>query len=262
MLAVLAGILATAPRLGAETAAPAPPFAPKESLGGQVGFVDEFDQLDRERWFISDGWVNGDHQNCLWHKDRVALQDGVLRLSLTDDPAEGQAYSCAEIQSNDRFGYGTYEARLRIPYLSGVNAAFFTHVGAQQKAPHNEIDFEFLGRDGPVLQTNFFTDGKGGREQLHRQADDGQFRNFALVWKPGLAQWYVEGRLLREARGADLPEAPQKVYFSLWSSGTLIGWLGPFRYPGQPVTMEVDRFAFTPLGAACAFDGSLACLED
>lgn len=258
--AVLAGFgaaLVLANGLSAQTET-----SPSPAPGSATGFVDEFDQLDTERWYLSDGWVNGDHQNCLWSKDRITLENGALRLSLTDDPAQEQAFTCAELQSNARFGFGTYEARMRIPFHSGVNAAFFTHVGAQQKSPHNEIDFEFLGRDGPTLQTNYFTDGKGGREQLHGQTDDGRFRNYALIWKPDLMQWYVDGRLLREVRGADVPQVPQKVYFSLWSSGTLTDWLGPFTYPGQPLRMDVDRFAFTPIGAKCAFDGSLACLEE
>ncbi len=226
-----------------------------------AAFMDEFDTLDPVRWLVSDGWTNGAHQNCLWTADSVRIGGGLLRLTLSDRPAGGQPFSCAEVQSNARYGFGTFEARMRVPFHSGTNANFFTFIGAQQKVPHNEIDFEFIAKDGPVLQTNLFLNGQGGREQLHRQSGDWAFRNYAVVWMPGLVQWFTDGQLVREIRGAEVPSAPQKVFFSLWSTGTLIDWLGPLVYPGQPITLEVDRFAYTPQGAPCAFDGALACVR-
>jgi endo-1,3-1,4-beta-glycanase ExoK len=245
-----------------EAPAPATPANdPPPATAPVTAFVDEFETLDPERWLVSDGWRNGDHQNCQWTADSVAIVDGVLRITLSDRPADGVAFSCGEVQSQARLGYGTFEARLRIPFFSGTNANFFTFAGEMQKVPHNELDFEFIAKAGPTLQTNFFKDGIGGREQLHRLGGDWVFRNYALVWSPGLVQWFVDGQLIREARGPDIPTIPQKVFFSLWSTGMLTDWLGPLDYPGQPIVMEVDRFAYTPEGAPCAFDGSLACVQ-
>lgn len=263
-----AGSVQPATQAASDVPEPAAP-AITQALPAQSGpiiqrqaVLDEFDTLSTEHWFISDGWVNGAHQNCLWSADRVAAVEGTLRISLTDTARDGQPFTCGEVQSNARFGYGTYEARMQVTYRAGANANFFTHVGAAQKEPHNEIDFEFISRSNPTLQTNFFTNDKGGHEELHPQPADDAFRNYGLIWQPGLLQWYVDGRLIREARGADVPSAAQKVYFSLWSSGTLTEWLGAFAYPGQPLELLVDRFAFTPMGADCAFDGSLACVGD
>ena len=32
-------------------------------------FVETFDTLSGSRWFVSDGWDNGKHQNCTWSKE-------------------------------------------------------------------------------------------------------------------------------------------------------------------------------------------------
>lgn len=248
--AVVLALLTAAPAAWAEAVPPA-----------TAAFVDEFETLDPARWIVSDGWRNGDHQNCQWTADSVSIVNGILRLTLSDRPSAGVPFSCAEVQSQARLGYGTFEARLRIPFFSGTNANFFTFAGAVQKVPHNELDFEFIARPSPTLQTNFFTDGRGGNEQLHRQGGDWVFRNYALVWTPGRVQWFVDGQLIREAAGPRVPAIPQKVFFSLWSTGTLTDWLGRLDYPGRPIVLEVDRFAYTPEGAPCAFDGSLACVQ-
>jgi endo-1,3-1,4-beta-glycanase ExoK len=53
-----------------------------EAAEGATGksFLDDFDRLDGRRWFISDGWNNGKHQNCTWSRKQVAQSDGKLTL--------------------------------------------------------------------------------------------------------------------------------------------------------------------------------------
>lgn len=225
-----------------------------------AGFKEDFDRLDAGRWSVSDGWVNGDHQNCSWSKDRVAFEDGVLMITLLEGQGRERDYSCGEIQSNERFGFGTYEARIRVPSGSGINANFFTHIGAPQKSPHNEIDFEFLGKSPDKVQLNYFADGLGKHEFVAPTpgASTG-FHDYAIVWEPDRLRWFMDGRLLHETQTAPLPAKPQKIYFSLWATDTLSDWLGPFAYPGRPLVLDVDWVAFTPLGRPCAFEGSAAC---
>jgi endo-1,3-1,4-beta-glycanase ExoK len=231
-----------------------------ERQGGQA-FFDDFDELDPGRWFVSDGWANGPHQSCLWHRDRVSLEEGVLRLSLTTDAQGDRALSCAEIQSNEAFGHGTFEALVRMPFASGLNANFFTHIGAPQERPHNEIDFEFIAPHGPQLQTNFFVDDKGGHEELLDVVDDSSFRHLAVTWEPGALRWYIDGELIREESGEPMPSEAQKIYLSLWTTDTLTEWLGAFDPSTAPLVMDVDWVAFTPLGADCQFDASILCSQ-
>ena len=132
-----------------------------------ASFFEPFETLSDSRWFVSSGWANGDHQSCLWHRDRVAIEEGILRLSLTADAKEDRDFSCGEIQSEERFGYGTFEARMKVPYARGMNANLFTFIGAPQDRPHNEIDFEFIAPQEPVLQTNFHTARSSENTALH-----------------------------------------------------------------------------------------------
>lgn len=232
----------------------------------EQGFKDEFHSLDRDRWYVSSGWTNGDHQNCLWHEDQVeiASDTGRLLLSLSDVARGDHDYSCGEIQSEDAYGYGVYEARLRAPLVSGMNSNFFTHIGAPQNLPHNEIDFEFIVQpgEGPVIQTNYFTNDVGKNEELHPIVDNGlEFHVYAFEWTPDHLRWFINGTLIREESHPDIPRPPQKIYFSIWSTGTLTQWMGPLKYPDDPVVLEVDYVSFQPQNSGCTFITSIPCSE-
>lgn len=228
---------------------------------GVEAFRDDFNLLNSDRWFISDGWTNGDHQNCLWLAQQLSINEGILRLSLTDKPGKNLSYSCAEIQTKARFGYGTYEARMKIPFASGTNSNFFSHIGAPQEKPHNEIDFEFIGKYAGALQTNYFVNGVGGHEAVIDIPDaDNRFRTYAFVWGSDSIRWYVDGKMVREIKEGSVPEEPQKIYLSVWSTSTLTDWLGKFEYPGKPLNLEIDWLAFTPQNSLCQFPESTVCM--
>ncbi|WP_269930282.1 family 16 glycosylhydrolase [Aminobacter sp. HY435] len=225
-------------------------------------FVDTFDTLDRSRWLVSDGWDNGKHQNCTWSKDQVKVADGKLTLAFEAKPLKNRDNSCGEIQTKARFSYGTYEARVKSGEGSGLNAAFFSYIGPVHKQPHDEIDFEILTKDTSKVQVNAYVDGKSGNEQLIEVAGgaDKDFNDYAFVWEKDRLRWYLNGKLVHElASPARLPSHPQKIFFSLWGSDTLREWMGPFTTPASPVTMEVERVAYTAPGEPCQFEGSVAC---
>jgi endo-1,3-1,4-beta-glycanase ExoK len=225
-------------------------------------FVETFDTLTASRWFISDGWDNGKHQNCTWSKDQVKVADGNLVLSFEKKPLKNRDYSCGEVQTKERFGYGTYEARMKTGTGSGLNAAFFTYIGPAHKKPHDEIDFEVLTKDPSKVQVNAYVGGKSNDEKLVDVPGgaDQNFNDYAFVWEKGRLRWYVNGQLVHEVTDpTQLPSNPQKIFFSLWGTGTLREWMGEFTDPGKPVSMAVDRVAFTAPGEACQFEGSVAC---
>jgi endo-1,3-1,4-beta-glycanase ExoK len=229
-------------------------------------FVENFDRLDRDRWFVSDGWTNGDHQNCTWSKDQVKVADGMLRLGFANEKLKDRDHVCAEVQTNQRFGYGTYEIRMKAAAGSGLNTGFFSYIGPVQKQPHDEIDFEVLGKDPSKVQINQFVNGKSVGDarlvEVPGGADRG-FHDYAFVWEKGGIRWFVDGRQVGEATDpAKLPSHPSKIFVSLWGSDTLSDWMGPFSEPAGPVAAEVDRVAFTALGDACQFPQSVACKLD
>lgn len=225
---------------------------PASAMGD--AFVEEFDALDPARWYVSDGWNNGDHQNCDWSADRVEVADGALRLSFAPDPTPDRQYRCGELQSRALYGPGTFEVRMRAPAGSGMVAAFFTYGGPPHGPTHDEIDVELLLKDPSGVQFNTYRDGRGGNERvvsLSPPADAG-FHDYAFVWEPGRVTFFVDGERRHAIEGPGVvPVEPGKIFLSLWGSDTLRSWLGPFQAPASPLTMEVERVLFTPLGEPC-----------
>jgi endo-1,3-1,4-beta-glycanase ExoK len=245
----------------AALAATAAPALAEQATG--KSFVETFDRLDRVRWYVSDGWSNGDHQNCTWSAGQVSVSDGKLKLGFAEKDYKERAYVCGEVQTNQRFGYGAFEVRMKAVAGSGLNTGFFSYIGPVHKQPHDEIDFEVLGKDPSKVQVNQYVDGKSvGSAKLADVpggADKG-FHDYAFVWEKDRIAWYVDGVLVDEATDpAKLPSHSSKIYLSLWGSDILKSWMGPFADPQGPLAAEVERVAYTAPGDACQFPESIVC---
>jgi len=258
------GRIATALVCATTILAHAPPAgSAAETRGGS--FVETFDRLNPKIWEISDGWSNGAHQGCTWSKTRVRIENGLLALTLARVPSGEPVYQCAEIQSRAFYEYGTFEVRMRAARASGVNSAFFTYVGPVHGQPHDEIDFEVLGRDTREVQVNTFVAGKGGHGQIVPNGTDSaeEFVDYAFEWTPDRVRWFVGGKLLHEisGRGENVPTHATKIYLSIWNGHGLDDWLGRFENPDEPLKMFVTRVAFTELGHPCQFPSSVVCRQ-
>jgi endo-1,3-1,4-beta-glycanase ExoK len=242
---------------------------PTAALAQSASFHDDFDSLDTQRWYVSDGWANGAHQNCVWSSSQVSAADGMLKVGFAPVPKQDRQYSCGEIQTKQAYGYGTYEARLKTPAGSGLNAAFFTYIGPQQNKPHDEIDFEILLKDTSIVETTTFVngksgDGKVGSGQKHTlpHPSDSDFIIYAMTWEPNEIRYYINGELVRTMTDkATIPSNPQRIFFSLWGSDTLTDWMGAMAPQAGPIAMQVDWVAFTAQGEPCAFPQSVLCAQ-
>ena len=226
-----------------------------------TSFVENFDTLDTARWYISDGWDNGAHQNCTWSKNQVGVADGSLELTFERKTLGKRDYVCGEIQTRKRFGYGTYEVRMKSAEASGLNSAFFTYIGPTDKQPHDEIDFEVLGKDTSRVQLNQYISAKGGNEKLVNVPGgaSSQLNDYAFVWEKDRLRYFINGRMVHEVTDpAKIPPNAQKIFLSLWGTDTLKDWMGAFSY-AAPSKMQIDRIAFTAAGDACQFKESVAC---
>lgn len=229
-----------------------------------ASFLEEFDRLDTSFWYVSDGWNNGEHQNCTWSKRQVRLEGGKLLLGFEAAKAGERDYACGEIQTRARYGHGTYEVRMKAGEGSGRNSAFFTYIGPTDKKPHDEIDFEVLGKNPRQVQVNQYISAKGGNEKLVNldASADATFIDYAFIWEAGRLRYFVNGALVHEVTdAAKIPPSEQKIFLSFWGSDNLDNWMGPFSYDG-PSVMEVERVAFTAEGEECQFPESLLCKLD
>lgn len=229
-----------------------------------TSFVENFDRLDRSFWYVSDGWNNGKHQNCTWSKKQVRVENGALQLGFAESKGGDRNYICGEIQTRARFSYGTYEVRMKAATGSGLNSAFFSYIGPTDKKPHDEIDFEVLGKNSGNVQVNQYISGKGGNEKVVPVAGgaDKGFNDYAFIWEENRLRYFVNGELIQEVTDKSrIPSNPQKIFLSLWGSDTLKNWMGAFSFAG-PTSMSVDRIAFTALGEDCRFPESVLCALD
>lgn len=236
------------------------PAAPE--ITGGASFVDHFDRVDKTFWYVSHGWSNGAHQNCGWSMHETFAYKGNLNLRFQKKPMADRLFSCGEIQSKATYGYGTYEARMKTPKGSGLNAAFFTYIGATQGKPHDEIDWEVLTKDTSVAQAGGYVNGKGMGATLPKlpQSADSDYINYAFVWAPDSIKYYINGELVRTIESpAPLPSNAQKIFFSLWGTNTLTDWMGTFIEPEKPLYLLVDWVAYTRPDDACQFPESLVC---
>jgi endo-1,3-1,4-beta-glycanase ExoK len=227
-------------------------------------FVDRFTTVDGGRWTVSHGWANGAHQNCTWARGNLKVADGIA-LSLTNEPTKDRPFTCAELQSTAAYGYGTYEVRMRAAAGPGLVSAFFTYTGPPHGRPHDEIDFEFLGKAPGEAFVSYFASGRVNSETAVLGFDSSTAMHaYAFEWSPDAIRWYADGRLIREAKASEairLPVEKQKIYISIWN-GTgwdQEAWLGRFAYPGHALVANFEYVAFTPLGAACQFPESIVC---
>jgi endo-1,3-1,4-beta-glycanase ExoK len=218
------------------------------------GFQDSFLRLDQSRWYISDGWANGDYQSCEWWKGAVSTTERGLTLKLGEPAGKTRSVTCPEIHTNERHGYGFYQARMKTAAGAGLNTAFFTYIGPPNGVPEwDEIDFEFLGKDTHAVQINYWTNGKS---QLGKSVPLGfdasaDFHDYAFDWAPDKIRWYVDRKMVYETpAGASLPHNPGLLFLSLWSGSSVEdSWLGPFHYE-NPATAEVAWAAYNPVNAA------------
>lgn len=230
------------------SAPPAKPAGPPPVVSG--GWDDPLDAHDKARWGFADGWANGFPFDCGWRRDHGAFLDGQVVLSLSDTPASGKRHASGELRSKDRVGYGRVEGRIRAARASGVVTSFITYTGPEENTPHDEIDFEFLGKATGKVQLNYFVGGKGGHEKLIDLGFDAAagFHDYAFEWAPDGIAWFVDGREVHRVTAANgpLPANAGHVIANVWPAAGADVWSGPFTYPGSPITAAYDRIAFTP----------------
>lgn len=86
-------------------------------------------------------------------------------MSLKIDSDGRGGYTGGEWRSKERFGYGLYQVNMKPIKNPGVVSSFFTYTGPSEGKPWDEIDIEFLGKDTTKVQFNYFTNGRGQKDE-------------------------------------------------------------------------------------------------
>lgn len=178
-------------------------------------------------WRISHFDVASSHYRTIWTRQSVmrnSAEGAPLELWLTPAPAEAQKdFFGGEVQRARRTHYGHYEVEMTAARGDGLISSFFTYTGRYFGDPHDEIDFEFLGRDTTKVWVNRFAKGEklpGLWIDLGFDAAKGPHL-YALDWLPDRLVWYADGREIHriEAPEYAIPDIPGRIYINIWTGG-------------------------------------------
>ncbi|MFY0654708.1 MAG: glycoside hydrolase family 16 protein [Cyclobacteriaceae bacterium] len=202
----------------------------------------------------SDGWGNGELQYYTDRTENVTVQNGMLLISAIKESYEGSGYTSARMVTKGKFEqqYGRFEARMRLPYGSGVWPAFWmlgADIDSNPWPAAGEIDImEYAGKAPTEIFGSVHGPGYSGGEAiskaftLDRDRFDTGFHVFGIEWGPGYINYYVDDVLYNQITPADVTGewVYNKPFYILINFA--IG--GPFGVPNDdtvfPQTMLVD----------------------
>ncbi|MGQ3477207.1 beta-glucanase [Paenibacillus sp. TY11] len=239
-------------------ALPQPAFA-SANAPAAAGFTDNLNSYNSALWYKSDGWNNGDDFGAEWRADHIEFNSGkmALRIDTAGCPGscEGKPFVSGEYATNNTYGYGRVEGRLKVAKARGLVTSLFTYTN-REKDPNkpqrnDEIDIEILGKDTTKLQMNYYTNGVGSHETVLDLGFDASaaYHDYAFEWSPSAIRWYVDGKLVHTENGSrgELPSQPGQVMVNLWpGAGKNLEWTGSFNYTGTPLRAYYDWIKFTP----------------
>jgi beta-glucanase (GH16 family) len=248
-----------------------------QSLPGnwKLTFSEEFDgkKLDDAKW------RSGYHFNAVINKEKqhyvpdnvIFDSSGILKLkaekrTVTAPPMKfEQPYASGAIETWDRFAqtYGLFEARIKMPSVKGLWAAFWLmpdrgrHLEHDKRmSTHNggmEFDIaEYLPVWGDNYHTAMIYDGYGPKKRAraggggsHSPRHDipgisEEFHTYSLYWEKGRAMFFVDGRLVDGWQDERVASVPMHIILCLAVGGQWPETYGPVDDAGLPDAMEVD----------------------
>lgn len=220
--------------------------------------VQEMNSDDTMNWQKA-AWANGDPFNVGWRPDHITFNNGIMTVKLDNagcpSGCSNKPYASGEYRTKkEDYRYGYYEARLKAGAGDGLVSSFFNYTGTYGQPNHYEIDFEVLGKDCGAVQTNYYLKGAGHHEEMINLPFNActEFHNYGFKWDQNSVIWYVDGKKVRsESVPTNLPASSSggktKIMANFWSGIGVDDWLGPFTYPGRPITAQYDWIKFSPL---------------
>ena len=120
----------------------------------------------------------------------------------------------------------------------------------------DEVDWEWLGAQENIVQTNYF--GKGNTTTYDREVDvsvttpEQAFHTYSVDWTADALTWSIDGMVLRtvtpqNAKTNQYPQTPMRLKIGTWPGGDptlnpgVVAWAGgPIDYSKGPYTMTVQ----------------------
>ncbi len=222
-------------------------------------FGDDNGRFDAARWWITHDRVNNNYRhNIGWHRDAVQVMADRIELSILAQPYKGRDYSAGSVKTWGRHGFGRFDVIMQPQFAPGAVSAFFVYTGRGFGTRHDEIDFEFTGRDPYQVDINTFVAGKNSKLKpidLGFRYDEAPHA-YAFEWSPEFVRWFVDGELVAEVTGDVVPSVPGKIITSIWAAKDLKRWAGEFDPASLPLKSDVFCMSWRDQG-----DGGETCTD-
>ena len=133
-------------------------------------------------------------------------------------------------------------------------SSFFTYTGESDGTTWDEIDIEFLGKDTTAVQFNYYVDGIGNHEYLHKLDYDAseEYHEYSFLWTQDYIRYFIDGITVYEYKisNGKLPVTEGRIMMNLWNGRSdipdVVRWLGS--YDGTtPLYAYYDNFSYVPL---------------
>ncbi|QNN24476.1 glycoside hydrolase family 16 protein [Planctomycetales bacterium ZRK34] len=223
-------------------------------------FEENFDApaIDESRWniYTENYWDKLSH----FSKDNVILGDGLVRLHMqqkigyhNDNPKRYKTpYAVGFLDTYGKWTqrYGYFESRMKLPTAPGLWPAFWMmpdrgeqagDQGARANTAKGGMEFdimEHLTGWGPLrynIAMHWDGYGKGhkstGSDRIYVQPDADGFITAGLLWLPGQATFYANGKVVAEWKNDRVSNVQSYLMFDLVTGGWDNTWLDPSKLP-------------------------------
>ncbi|KAM4107670.1 hypothetical protein ACJW30_04G162100 [Castanea mollissima] len=162
--------------------------------------------------------------NVTWGLNNALLLNQETEVQLSMDQKSGSGF-----ESYNHYKSGLFHMRIKVPEKNSIGIVTAFYLSSPRSAvndKHDELDFEFLGSNGPpyTLQTNVFVNGQGGREQKIKLwfNPTKHFHSYKILWNQFRVVFYVDDIPIRVFKnnaklGVSYPSKPMRVIGSLWN---------------------------------------------
>lgn len=239
----------------------------------QLVFGDEFDgsSLDSSKWITCydryynsefDGCTNSGNNELQWYTDdQVGVANGYARLTAKPQSTQGRNWITNALttypyvsgmistgknpgSSTPKFSatYGYYEARIRMPAGQGIWPAFWLITDDNSWPPEIDI-MELLGHEPTKMYMTYHWGADYTQHQYSTTSYSGSnfsadWHTFAVHWKPGAADWYVDNVLRRTVTSSNISTKSMEIIINLAVGGN---WPGsPNGSTVFPAYMDID----------------------
>jgi endo-1,3-1,4-beta-glycanase ExoK len=236
------------------TASAEPAPAAKKNTGSPPGgafLMDLRKAVDPSTRYLAEYEMDEEWIKIAYRQRNIRFDPDGMTLTLAKVPGK-LPFSGSEFQRNGTYGYGRYEVVMKASEASGAVSSFFTYTGPHFGDPHDEIDFEFLGRTPRLVHLTYFNNGDNHQVEIPLWFDTAMGDHlYAFEWMPDSIRWYVDGVKVYEVSAKTaklkLPTTTGRVMVNLWAgAGPTTGWTGEAEF--TRTTASYRCISHVPLG--------------